>query len=106
ATALGVANVLEGTVRREGNHVRVSTQLVDARNDNTIWADSYDRDLTDIFAIQSEIAQKVASRLSAQLSPEERKDIEEKPTNNLEAYDLYLQAKQLLGPNTVVIILW
>jgi serine/threonine protein kinase/Flp pilus assembly protein TadD len=96
AGALGVANVLEGTVRRDGNHVRVSTELVDARNDNTIWADSYDRHLTNIFAIQSEIAQTVASRLSARLSPEERKDIEEKPTNNLEAYDLYLQAKQLI----------
>jgi serine/threonine-protein kinase len=103
ATALGVANVLEGTVRREGNHVRVSTELVDARNDNTIWADSYDRDLTNIFSIQSEIAQTIASRLSAQLSPEERKDIEEKPTNNLEAYDLYLQAKQLLGPTSFVL---
>ena len=103
ADALSVANVLEGTVRRDGNHVRVSTELVDARNDNTIWADSYDRDLTDIFAIQSEIAQTVASRLSAQLSPEERKDIEEKPTNNLEAYDLYLQAKQLLGLNSFVL---
>src|SRR6267378_4934818 len=97
AEALGVANVLEGTVRRDGNHVRVSTELVDARNDNTIWADSYDRDLTNIFSIQSEIAQTVASRLSAQLSPEERKDIEEKPTNNLYEYDLYLQAKELLG---------
>jgi serine/threonine protein kinase len=96
AKTLGVANVLEGTVRREGNHVRVSTELVDARNDNTIWADSYDRDLTSIFSIQSEIAQKVASTLSAQLSPEERKGIDDKPTNNLEAYDLYLQAKQLL----------
>jgi len=97
AAALGVANVLEGTVRRAGNHVRVSTELVDARNDNTIWADSYDRDLTDIFTIQSEIAQTVASRLSARLSPEERKDIEEKPTTNLEAYDLYLQAKPLVN---------
>jgi adenylate cyclase len=96
ANALGVANVLEGTVRRDGNHVRVNTELVDARNYNTIWADSYDRDLTDIFAIQSEIAKTVASRLRAHLSPEERKDIEEKPTNNLEAYDLYLQAKQQL----------
>jgi serine/threonine protein kinase/Tfp pilus assembly protein PilF len=105
AKALGVANVLEGTVRREGNHVRVSTELVDARNDDTIWADSYDRDLTSIFSIQSEIAQKVASRLSAQLSPEERKGIDEKPTNNLEAYDLYLQAKQLLGSNTGVVLL-
>ena len=105
ANALGVANVLEGTVRRDGNHVRVSTELVDARSDSTIWTDSYDRDLTNIFAIQSEIAQTVASRLSARLSAEERKDIEEKPTNNLEAYDLYLQAKQLLGPNSVV-VLW
>jgi serine/threonine protein kinase len=103
ASSLGVANVLEGTVRRDGNHVRVSTELVDARSDNTIWADSYDRDLTDVFSIQSEIAQTVASRLSAQLSPEERKDMEEKPTNNLQAYDLYLRAKQLLGPNTVVL---
>lgn len=97
AGALGVANVLEGTVRRDGNRVRVSTELVDASNDNTIWADSYDRDLTDIFAIQSEIAQKVASRLRARLSPEEEKDIAEKPTENLEAYDLYLQAKQLVN---------
>ena len=96
AIALGVANVLEGTVRREGNHVRVSTELVDARNDTTIWADRYDRDLTDIFAIQSEIAQQVASKLSAQLSPREQKDVEEKPTENLEAYDLYLQARQQL----------
>jgi tetratricopeptide (TPR) repeat protein len=96
AAALGVANVLEGTVRRDGNHVRVSTELVDALVDNTIWADSYDRDLIDIFAIQSEIAQKVASRLSATLSPEESKDIEGKPTENLEAYDFYLQAKQLV----------
>ena len=97
ARALGVANVLEGTVRRDGNHVRVSTQLVDAHNDNTIWADSYDRDLTDIFAIQSDIAQTVASKLSARLSPEEKKDIEEKPTDNLEAYDLYLQGRGLLA---------
>jgi serine/threonine protein kinase/Flp pilus assembly protein TadD len=97
ANALGVANVLEGTLRRDGNHVRVSTELVDARNDTTIWADSYDRDLTDIFAIQSEIAQTVASKLSARLSSEEQKNIGEKPTANLEAYDLYLQAKELVA---------
>jgi serine/threonine protein kinase/Flp pilus assembly protein TadD len=96
-SALGVANVLEGTVRRDGNHVRVNTELVDTRNDNTIWADSYDRDLTDIFAIQSEIAQAVASKLSAQLSPQEKEEIEGKPTDNLEAYDLYLQAKELIA---------
>ncbi|MBV8277916.1 MAG: hypothetical protein JO170_22005 [Verrucomicrobia bacterium] len=96
ANALGVVHVLEGTVRRDGNHVRVSTELVDARNDNMIWADSYDRDLTDIFAIQSEIAEAVASKLSARLSPEEQKDIGERPTTNLEAYELYLQAKELV----------
>ena len=96
ANALGVANVLEGTVRRNGNHVRVSTELVDARNDNTIWADSYDRDMTDIFAIQSEVAQAIAGKLTATLSPEEKRYIEKKPTENLEAYDLYLRAKELI----------
>ena len=88
--------MLEGTVRRDGNHVRVSTELVDARNDNTIWADSYDRDLTDIFAIQSEVAQTIASKLTATISAEEKKTIEAKPTDNLEAYDLYLRGKERL----------
>jgi TolB-like protein len=96
ASALGVANILEGTVRRDGNHVRVSTELVDARSDNTIWADSYDRDLIDIFAIQSEVAQTIAAKLAATLSPQERQNIERKPTENVEAYDLYLRAKELL----------
>jgi serine/threonine protein kinase/Tfp pilus assembly protein PilF len=97
AGALAVGNVLEGTVRRDGNRVRVSTELIDARNDHTIWADSYDRDLTDIFAIQSEIAQTIASKLTATLSPEEKKRIEAKPTENLEAYDLYLRAEELIA---------
>ncbi len=101
ATALGVANVVEGTVRKDGNRVRVTTELIDARTDQTLWSDSYDRDFTDIFAIQSEIAQGVASKLRAQLSPEQRKDIEEKPTTNLEAYDLYLQAKELVEDATL-----
>jgi serine/threonine protein kinase/Tfp pilus assembly protein PilF len=96
ASALGVANVLEGTVRLEGNHVRVTTELIDAGNDSTVWADSYDRDLSDIFAIQSEVAQTIASKLTATLSPEEKKRIEGKPTDNLEAYDLYLRAKELI----------
>ena len=73
ANALGVTNVLEGTVRRDGNHVRVSTALVDARNDNMIWTDSYDRDLTDIFAVQSEIAQLVAAKLNARLNADHTK---------------------------------
>jgi TolB-like protein/Tfp pilus assembly protein PilF len=96
AYALGVAHVLEGTVRREGNRVRVSAQLVDARSDNAVWADSYDRDLTDIFTIQSEVAQTIAGKLSAALSPEEKQRIEQKPTNNLKAYDMYLKAKAKL----------
>jgi TolB-like protein/Tfp pilus assembly protein PilF len=95
ANALGVANVLEGTVRRDADRVRVTTELIDARNDNTIWADSYDRELRDIFAIQSEVAQTIAAKLTATLSPEEKRHIEKKPTENLEAYDLYLRAKEL-----------
>jgi TolB-like protein len=94
AESLGVANVVEGTVRRDGNRVRITIRLVDARTDKALWSESYDRDLTDIFAIQSEIAQAVASKLSARLSPEEKKRIETKPTDSLEAYDLYLQAKE------------
>jgi serine/threonine protein kinase/Tfp pilus assembly protein PilF len=97
ASSLGVANVLEGTVRRDGNHVRISTELVDARSDNTIWADSYDRHLTDIFAIQSEIAQTIVQKLAASLSPVERRLIEQKPTENLAAYNLYLKAKALIA---------
>jgi hypothetical protein len=100
ASDLGVANVLEGTVRREGNRVRVSTELIDARNDRTIWADSYDRDLSDIFAIQSDVAQTIASKLTATLSPGEKKSIEQKPTENLEAYDLYLRANEVISNST------
>jgi tetratricopeptide (TPR) repeat protein len=81
-------------VRRDGKRVRLIIRLVDARTDETLWSETYDRSLTDIFAIQSEIAQTVASKLSAQLSPKEKEKIEGKPTDNLEAYDLYLQAKE------------
>jgi TolB-like protein len=96
ANSLEVANVLEGTVRRDGNRVRVSAELINALSDTTVWADSYDRDLTDIFAIQSEVTQSIAAKLAATLSPEEQKSIEAKPTDNLEAYDLYLQAKKIM----------
>jgi serine/threonine protein kinase/Tfp pilus assembly protein PilF len=100
AAALGVAHLVEGTVQRNANRVRITTELIDARTDETLWSESYLRDLTDIFAIQSEIAQAVASRLSARLSPEEQKSIAGRPTTNLEAYDLYLQAKPLVSnPN-------
>ena len=96
-TALGVAHVVEGTIQRDGNRVRITTELIDARTDQTLWSESYQRDLTDIFAIQNEIAETVASKLSAQLSPEEQRKIGQWPTTNLEAYDLYLQAKDLLA---------
>ncbi|HEX4201356.1 MAG TPA: hypothetical protein VHY59_07535, partial [Chthoniobacterales bacterium] len=79
------------TLRRATNRVRVNVELVAARDDSMIWADSYDRDLTDIFAIQSEIAQTIAHKLTAKLSPSEQKLIEQKPTENLAAYDLYLE---------------
>ena len=96
ANALGVANILEGTVRRATNRVRITIELVDARTDQTIWSESYDRDLTDIFAIQSEVAETIARKLTATLSSDEKRSIEVKPTDNLEAYDLYLQAKKLI----------
>jgi serine/threonine protein kinase/Tfp pilus assembly protein PilF len=97
ANTLGVAHVVEGTVRRSGSRFRITTALIDAQTDATLWSESYDRDLTDIFAIQSEIAQTVASKLRARLSPEERRGIEERPTDNLQAYDLYLQGKNTLA---------
>jgi tetratricopeptide (TPR) repeat protein len=96
AKTLGVANILEGTVRRAGRRILITVQLVDAATDRTIWSEIYDRDLSDIFVIQSEVAQTVASKLRATVSPEEKKRIQEQPTNNLEAYDLYLRAKELM----------
>src|SRR3989442_13547946 len=96
AQALKVAHVLEGSVQRSANRVRVSAQLIDARNDTHIWADKYDRDLADVFAIQSEIAQKIADQLQAKISPHERSAIEKQPTKDLAAYDLYLRAKELI----------
>jgi TolB-like protein len=95
AQALKVAHVLEGSVKRSANRVRVSAQLIDARNDTHLWAEKYDRELADVFAIQSEIAQKIADQLQAKLSPKEKTSIEERPTKDLAAYDLYLRAKEL-----------
>jgi TolB-like protein/Tfp pilus assembly protein PilF len=93
---LGVAHVLEGSVQRAANRVRVMAQLIDARTDVHLWAQTYDRDLADVFAIQSEIAQKIADQLQAKLSPKEKAAIEERPTTDLAAYDLYLRAKELI----------
>ena len=95
AQQLGVAHVLEGSVQRSANRVRVSAQLIDARNDTHVWAEKYDRDLADVFAIQSEIAQTIADQLQARLSPTEKSAISERPTSDLAAYDLYLRAKEL-----------
>jgi TolB-like protein/Flp pilus assembly protein TadD len=92
ADELGVSNVLEGTVRRVGERVRITGQLIDARTDQHLWAETYDRDLTDIFAIQSDVARNIAATLKAVLSPEERQRIEQRPTESSAAYDLYLQA--------------
>src|SRR5437016_4646106 len=96
AQQLGVANVVEGRVQRSGNRVRVNAQLIDARNDAHLWAQTYDRDLADVFAIQSEIAKAIADQLQAKLSPNEKKAIEQPPTTDLAAFDLYSRAKSLL----------
>ena len=96
AQALGVAHILEGSVQRAGNKVRVSAQLIDARKDAHMWAEVYDRTLADAFAIQSEIARTIAEQLHARLSPRENAAITAQPTANLEAYDLYLRANQLV----------
>jgi TolB-like protein/Tfp pilus assembly protein PilF len=96
AQALKVAHVLEGSVQRSANRVRVSAQLIDARNDTHVWAEKYDRDLADVFGIQSEIAQKIADQLQAKLSPKEKSAISERATSDLAAYDLYLRAKELI----------
>ena len=93
--ALGVAHVLEGTVRRAGNRVRVNAQLINARTDTHIWAETFDRELTDLFAIQSELAGQIVRALRANLSPEEMADLQLSPTTNLEAYDLYIRARDL-----------
>ena len=97
AKALGVAHVVEGTVQREGDHVRVSAQLIDARTDAHLWAEHYDRELADIFAIESEVAEQIVSQLQARLSPREKAAIQERPTSNIGAYDLYIRAKALLA---------
>jgi serine/threonine protein kinase/tetratricopeptide (TPR) repeat protein len=95
ASELGVATVLEGSVRRAGNRVRITGKLIDARSDEHLWAETYDRDLKDVFAIQSEVAQQIAAALRAALSPAEKKRIEQSPTRNLAVYDLYLKGREL-----------
>ena len=90
--ALGVGALLEGSVRRAGNRVRVSVQLINANSDEHIWAEDYDRDLTDVFAIQTDLAQKIASALQAKLSPNEKEQLDRQPTKDPNAYLLFIQA--------------
>jgi TolB-like protein/Tfp pilus assembly protein PilF len=97
--ALRVSHVLEGSVQRAGGKVRLNAQLIDTRTDTHVWAEQYDRDLADIFAIQSEIAQRIADQLQAKISPAEKAAIEERPTKDLAAYDLYVRAMPLLDWN-------
>lgn len=93
--ALGVSTILEGSVRKSGNRVRLNVQLINAVNDEHIWAEDYDRDLTDVFAIQTDLAQKIAHELQAKLSPIEKAQMTRKPTENGEAYLAFVQAHNL-----------
>jgi TolB-like protein/Tfp pilus assembly protein PilF len=93
---LGVAKLVEGSVQRAGKRVRVNAHLVDAQTDKQLWGQVYDRDLADVFAIQSEIARTIADQLQAKLSPGEEKAIERPPTSDLTAFDLYARAKNIL----------
>jgi TolB-like protein len=93
---LGVAHVVEGSVQRAGNKVRVNAQLIDARNDHHEWAENYDRPIDDVFAIQSEIAKAIADQLQARLSPSEKNSIEQRPTADVIAFQQYSKAKTLM----------
>jgi TolB-like protein/DNA-binding winged helix-turn-helix (wHTH) protein/Tfp pilus assembly protein PilF len=92
---LGVAHLLEGNVQRIGNRLRVNAQLINADTDTHVWAQTYNRDVADLFAIQSEIAQAIAAQLAAQISPAEKRAILRRPTADLTAFDLYIRAKDL-----------
>src|SRR6516225_8244641 len=95
--ALGVGAILEGSVRRVGNRVRVNVQLINADTDEHMWAEDYDRDLTDVFAIQTDLAQQIVRELQAKLSPMEKAQIERRPTENSEAYLAFVHAHNLSG---------
>jgi serine/threonine-protein kinase len=102
---LGVAHLLEGSVQRIGNRLRVNAQLIDTRTDTHSWAQTYDRDVADLFAVQSDIAQAIVGQLRAKISPAEKRAIEQRPTADLTAFDLYTRANNLLltvsfGANT------
>ena len=93
---LGVAYIVEGSVQRSRDRFRINAQLIDARTDTHVWAETYDRTAADLFAIQSELAQSIVGQLKAKLSPQQKAEIEERPTQDLVAFELYLQAKQIV----------
>jgi serine/threonine protein kinase/tetratricopeptide (TPR) repeat protein len=97
AAALDVATLLDGSVRRSGNRVRITAQLIDADTERQLWAETYDRELTDIFAIQSDVALQIAAALETELSPEEQRRIRKEPTRDVQAYQLYLLGKHCLS---------
>jgi len=99
AQELGVANILEGGIQRSGNHVRINVQLIDAVNDEHLWAEIYDRELTaeNLFAVQSEITRIIADALQAELSTDEQRRVNARPTDNLQAYDAYMRGRQLMA---------
>jgi len=100
ARQLGVAHIVEGSVQKSGDSVRVNVQLIKAANDSHLWADSFDRKLTDIFSVESEVAKSIADQLRAHISGEEEQVITAKPTNNIEAYEAYLRGlAYTLKPN-------
>jgi TolB-like protein/Tfp pilus assembly protein PilF len=93
---LGVAYIMEGSVQRARDRLRINAELIDARTDSHIWAETYDRTAADLFAIQSELAQSIATQLKAKLSPQQKAEIDERPTQDLDAFELYLQAKTIV----------
>jgi len=93
---LGVTHILEGSVQRAGDRLRIAAQLIDARTDSQIWAETYDRTAADLFVIQTELAESIVTQLKAKLSPEQKAEIEERPTQDLDAFELYIQAKAVV----------
>src|SRR5436305_9182254 len=93
--ALGVAHILEGTARRAGNRIRVNAQLIDARSDAQLWGETFEREITDLFALQSELAQRISQELRANLSAREKTNLQTHPTRDVLAYELFLRAREL-----------
>jgi len=93
---LGVTHILEGSVQRAGDRLRIAAQLIDARTDSQIWAETYDRTAADLFAIQTELAESIVAQLQTKLSPQQKAEIEQRPTKDLVAFELYLRAKQIV----------